>query len=59
MKKENLKTPAILLNMNALKNNIKVYQEMCNKNNKELVTEWDVFYGCEYNEGKKGIKGDK
>lgn len=36
MKKENLKTPAILLNMNALKNNIKVYQEMCNENNKEL-----------------------
>lgn len=36
MKKENLKTPTILLNMNALKNNIKVYQDMCNQNKKEL-----------------------
>ncbi|MCF2612494.1 alanine racemase [Fusobacterium perfoetens] len=36
MKKENLKTPAILLNMNALKNNMRVYQEMCNENKKEL-----------------------
>ena len=36
MKKEDLKTPTILLNMNALKNNIKVYQEMCDKNHKEL-----------------------
>ena len=27
MKKENLKTPAILLNLNALENNIKTYQK--------------------------------
>ena len=36
MKKENLKTPAILLNLNALENNIKTYQKMCNDNGKEL-----------------------
>ncbi|VEH38728.1 Predicted amino acid aldolase or racemase [Fusobacterium varium] len=36
MKKENLKTPAILLNLNALENNIKTYQKMCTNNGKEL-----------------------
>lgn len=36
MKKENLKTPAILLNLNALENNIKTYQKMCNDSGKEL-----------------------
>ena len=36
MNKKNLKTPTILLNINALKNNIKVYQDMCNQNKKEL-----------------------
>ena len=36
MEKEKLKTPTILLNINALKNNIKVYQDMCNQNKKEL-----------------------
>lgn len=36
MKKEDLKTPAILLNLDALENNIKVYQELCDKNGKEL-----------------------
>lgn len=36
MKKENLKTPAILLNIDALENNIKKYQKMCDENGKEL-----------------------
>lgn len=36
MKKENLKTPAILLNIDALENNIKTYQKMCDDNGKEL-----------------------
>lgn len=36
MKKENLKTPAILLNLNAIENNIKTYQKMCTNNGKEL-----------------------
>ena len=36
MKKENLKTPAILLNFDALENNIKTYQKMCDDNGKEL-----------------------
>ena len=36
MKKAELKTPTILLNMKAIKNNIKVYQKLCDKNGKEL-----------------------
>lgn len=36
MKKENLKTPAILLNIDVLENNIKTYQKMCDDNGKEL-----------------------
>lgn len=36
MKIEKLKTPTILLNKDALENNIKKYQEFCSKNNKEL-----------------------
>ena len=36
MKKAELKTPTILLNMKAIKNNIEVYQELCDKNGKEL-----------------------
>jgi D-serine deaminase-like pyridoxal phosphate-dependent protein len=36
MKIENLKTPTILLNIEALENNIKKYQKMCDDNKKEL-----------------------
>ncbi len=36
MKKENLKTPTILLNQDALENNIKSYQKICDDNKKEL-----------------------
>ena len=36
MKKQSLQTPAIILNLDALENNIKSYQELCDKNNKEL-----------------------
>ncbi len=36
MKIENLRTPTILLNVDALENNIKKYQKMCNDNGKEL-----------------------
>lgn len=36
MKKENLKTPAILLDLESLERNIREYQELCNKYNKEL-----------------------
>ena len=36
MKKENLKTPAILLNIDTLENNVKKYQKMCDENGKEL-----------------------
>jgi serine racemase len=36
MKKKELKTPTILLNIEALKNNIKNYQKLCTENKKEL-----------------------
>ena len=36
MKKKELKTPTILLNIEALKNNIKNYQKICTENKKEL-----------------------
>ena len=36
MKKNELQTPAILLDMDALERNIRSYQERCNKNGKEL-----------------------
>ena len=36
MKKKELKTPTILLNIKALKNNIKNYQKLCTENKKEL-----------------------
>ena len=37
MKKKELKTPTILLNIEALKNNIKNYQKLCTENKKELL----------------------
>lgn len=36
MKKKDLKTPTILLNIKALKNNIKKYQKLCTEYKKEL-----------------------
>ena len=36
MKINDLQTPAILLNLDALENNIKVYQNVCSENGKEL-----------------------
>ena len=49
MKKAELKTPTILLNMKAIKNNIEVYQELCDKNGKGPVNAfkwpWKPFYG--------------
>lgn len=36
MKKKDLQTPAIIVDMDALKNNIKVYQEEANKHGKEI-----------------------
>ena len=36
MKKKELKTPTILLNIEALKNNINNYQKLCTEYKKEL-----------------------
>ena len=36
MKIQNLRTPAILLDLNALEKNIQVYQDACDTTNKQL-----------------------
>ena len=42
MKIENLKTPTILLNIEALENYIKKYQKMCDDNKKELWPDREI-----------------